>query len=84
MCAHWDRRSGAIYASGTWGGRFMSLRRVSPTSGEEAKPLDPEVSFGNAAVGRFDVSLDGSTLAVQHEEARGDIWVLDAPRGSSY
>ena len=80
---HWDRATGDIYASGTWGGSLMSLRRVSPSTGE-ARPLDPDVSLGNVALGRFDVSLDGSTLAVRHEEARGDIWILDAPRGSSY
>jgi Tol biopolymer transport system component/serine/threonine protein kinase len=83
QCARWDSRSGEIYASGSWGGRFLSVRRVSPASGE-SKPLDPEVSFGNVGVGRFEVSLDGNTLAVRHEEARGDIWILDAPKGSSY
>jgi serine/threonine protein kinase/Tol biopolymer transport system component len=82
-CTRWDRVSGEIYASGKWGGRFMSMRRVSPSTGE-ATPLDPEVSFGNVANGLFDLSLDGSTFALWHEEARGDIWVLDAPRGSSY
>jgi Tol biopolymer transport system component len=82
-CARWDRKSGDLYVSGTWGGRLTSVRRVSPVSGA-SRPLDPDVSFGNLATGRFDVSLDGSLLAVRHEEARGDLWVLDAPKGSQY
>jgi TolB protein len=82
-CVRWDTKSGELYVSGTWGERLISLRRVSPATGE-AKALDLELSFGNVATGRFDVSLDGSTLVVQHEEARGDVWMLDAPGGSSY
>jgi serine/threonine-protein kinase len=81
--AHWDRATGAIYASGLWDGPLMTLRRLSPSTGE-ARPLDPDVSFGNVAVGLFDVAQDGKTVALREEIARGDIWVLDAPNGSRY
>jgi serine/threonine-protein kinase len=83
QCARWDRRSGDIYASGKWGGRFFNLRRISPRTGE-VKPLDPEIGFGNTAGGLFEISIDGSTLGVLREETRGDIWVLDAEAGSTY
>jgi serine/threonine-protein kinase len=82
-CARWDARTGALFVSGTWGSRLFSLRRVA-SDGGPPQPMDPEVDFGNTASALFDASLDGRFLAIDHETARGDVWVLDASGGTMY
>jgi Tol biopolymer transport system component len=82
-CARWDDASGDLLVSGGWGNRGISLKRVPPAGGD-ATPFVPDVEFGNASDGAFAISRDGKTLVVEHHEAHGDVWVLDAPKGSPY
>ncbi len=80
-CARWQKD--AILVSGAWGRRRMTLARVSPETGRPAA-FDPEVEFGNGDSALFDASSDGRVIVVDHETVRGDLWVLEAPAGSTY
>jgi eukaryotic-like serine/threonine-protein kinase len=78
----WLGTSGQILVSGYWGGQLPALRLLSPEKGE-ARPfvlpgslaLDPQIPD-------FDVSCDGTLLALFEGKAEGVIWVREATRGS--
>jgi len=76
LMVRWDGRD-AVLVSGFWEHGRVELRRVDVATGR-AESLDPPVDFGNPeATGSFAVSPDGRLLALVHEQARGDIWILD-------
>ncbi len=78
----WDSSSGDLLIAGAWGAGRTELRRLG-SSGGEAVPLTPPVVFGDAsAVADFQVSRDGALVVYDREDVRGEIWVLEANRGS--
>jgi TolB protein len=78
----WDRASGSLLVSGTWGSESVRILRVSVDSGVST-PLEREAVLGlSGAAGLFDVSSDGRYVAFLREEATGDVWMLEAANGS--
>jgi Tol biopolymer transport system component len=78
----WSPTIGQILVSGHWGGHLPVLRLVSPETGE-ARPfglpgsltLDPQQPD-------FDLSFDGTLLALFEGRDEGVIWVREPTRGS--
>ena len=59
-----------------------SLRTVDPATGQ-ATPLALEVAEGpTSEIADFDVSPGGRWLAVVEVDRRGDVWLLEASKGS--
>jgi Tol biopolymer transport system component len=82
MTVRWDPLENNLLASGLWGGSTMTIRSVSLETGETV-PLSPVVDFGSAdSPGMFDVSADGRWVVYPYEEDKGDVWVLEAAKGS--
>jgi Tol biopolymer transport system component len=81
--ARWEGRTGALLVAGTWGARFPTLRRVRLADGQST-PMNPEITFGNVDDAIFEVALDGRTAVIDFEISRGDVWMLDAPKGEAY
>jgi Tol biopolymer transport system component len=77
----WDAGPDGLFVSGTWGAETISVRRVDVRSGATEQLAHPAV-MGDSSTGGFDVSPDGRLIVFEHEETRGDIWVLEAHRGS--
>jgi len=78
----WDGTSGALIASGTWGGSVVELRRVASPLAVPVR-CQPEVIFGASDVyGDFTVSADGRRVVYVDEDHHGDVWVLEAQPGS--
>jgi Tol biopolymer transport system component len=81
-CVRWLPSGRDLLVSGRWDGGRMEARRVALSDGRSA-PLEPGFSFGGAsAVGEFSVTSDGRFLAFVRIEAKGDLWVLEAPPGN--
>jgi len=77
-----DPPTGASLVSGSWGEDHLSLRRLLATGGPPV-PFEPPVEFGSLeASATFDVSRNGRYLVYAREDARGDIWVLEAAKGT--
>jgi TolB protein len=82
MLVRWDPAEGRLLASGLWGERTMAVRSVSLETGATV-PLSPAVDFGSgSSPGMFDISADGRWIVYPYEEDRGDVWVLEASKGS--
>jgi len=80
--ARWDPSGNSLLVSGTWHHREVTLKRVSLADGE-ARDILPPVLFGDVTTsGLFDVSRDGKLLVYRKEDLKGNIWVLEAERGS--
>ena len=78
----WPDDGGGLVVQGLWGRSRPSLRTVDPVTGQTA-PLPLEVATGPTwEVADFDVSPDGRWLAVIEVEQRGDVWLLEASKGS--
>jgi TolB protein len=78
----WEGAGRSLVVSGTWGERAVRLRRVARTTGATVEFL-PAVALGEtSAAGDFDLSRDGALLAYTRYDRRGDIWLLEAGRGS--
>ena len=78
-CVRWDwaRRRLLVLVPAT--GRVI-LSAVDPDSGSVA--AFPAVSLDpNSALVPFDISPGGEVLATEHEETRGDVWLLESPGG---
>ncbi|MFZ5788242.1 MAG: hypothetical protein ACOY3Y_17530, partial [Acidobacteriota bacterium] len=76
----WPRETGRLVVAGDWGGEALTLREVSPSSGEVRRPTALESITLSGSSPEFDVSPDGTLLAVIEEQTRGDIWALEARR----
>src|SRR5262249_15490798 len=71
-----------LLASGAFGGRELTLRRVAAAGGAD-QPLDPPIAFGPMAeYGVFDVTPGGNLLVYTREEVRGDLWVMESKPGT--
>ncbi len=78
----WPRAADWLVVSGDWGGSEPTLRLVSPRTGE-VRPFAESMKLKlSPSAPDFDVSPDGTLLAVIEEQARGDVWVLEALRRS--
>jgi len=78
----WEESSGRLLVLASWGGRGLSLREVDPETGEMT-PVSYEIaSGGDARILGFDTSPEGRWLVVLEGLLRGDIWLLEAERGS--
>jgi Tol biopolymer transport system component/serine/threonine protein kinase len=80
MRMRWDRSTGDLLASAWWGEDELSIRRVSPQTGEAIERIAR--LGGGQVVPVFDVSADGRFVAFSRSEEQGDIWVLEAEKGS--
>jgi eukaryotic-like serine/threonine-protein kinase len=81
-CVRWDAANGDLVACGTWGTRQFGFRRLRMPEGL-AMPLVHPVDAGPAAsIPIFDMSADGRILVLAREEVRGDIWLLEARKGT--
>jgi TolB protein len=78
----WDRSTGTILASGTWGGDRYTLREIDPAGGEPAAPDKPIVFGANPARAGFDLSSDGRFIVFCQEEISGNIWILESKSGT--
>ena len=79
----WNRVTGRLYASGLWNANEVSVRLVDPRSGE-SRPLPFPLRLGSTRTYvDFDVALDETLAAIDREDLKGDIWVLDS-RPHSY
>jgi Tol biopolymer transport system component len=79
----WDRRTGEILVSGSWGEDKFSLHAVSPKN-HLSRPFLPAIDFGGGgSAGFFDISADGKWLVFAREDVNGHIWLLKAT-GSSF
>gem|GEM_PF-6233490 len=82
FAVRWDPPTGSSLVSGSWGEDHLSLRRLLATGGPPV-PFEPPVEFGSLeASATFDVSRNGRYLVYAREDARGDIWVLEAAKGT--
>lgn len=72
----WDRASGELLVSGTWGTPQIEVRRVALADGEARALVPPLVIGRSGSSPSFTLSGDGRMIAYSHREARGDLWVL--------
>jgi eukaryotic-like serine/threonine-protein kinase len=78
----WDAAHGDLVACGTWGARQFGFRRMRSPQWVPV-PLDHPVEAGpESSIPMFDVSTDGRTLVLTREEVNGDIWLLEARKGT--
>jgi Tol biopolymer transport system component len=81
VVVRWDPSGRSLLVGGTWGEDHFEIRRVILEDGRVV-PFETSVSFGKTGrQGDFDLSADGSLLAIVREEVRGDLWVLEAKPG---
>jgi Tol biopolymer transport system component len=79
ICWDWQR-PGALLVAGFWGQPRLSVRRVA---GDGSADYPPEIVawMGTSRLrGDFDQSRDGRLLVFGRQDARGDVWILEAPR----
>ena len=78
----WEGLTGRLLVSGTWGTGEYELRRVWQ-DGSRVESLNPPARFGPEPDGAlFDVSPDGELIAYCHERLKGNVWVLEAEKGT--
>jgi Tol biopolymer transport system component len=74
----WDRTRGRLLVAVPDAGGRTGLRAVDPDTRSVAPFPAVLLEPGNELL-PFDISPDGALLATEHEETRGDIWVLELP-----
>jgi len=78
----WLSPSGRLLVLGHWGVEAASVRLVDPATGAST-PLPHGTASGPfAEILYFDTSADGRWIAFHELEGRGDIWLLEATKGS--
>jgi TolB protein len=78
----WDGQSGRLLALGLWGRRGQSLRAVDPETYALASVPHAAASGPFSEIQVFDISADGRWLVLLEDDPTGDVWVLEASRGS--
>jgi Tol biopolymer transport system component len=78
----WDGQSGRLLALGLWGERTQSLRTVDPESKALAPVPHGTTSGPFSEIQAFDTSADGRWLVLLEDDPTGDVWMLEASRGS--
>jgi len=78
----WEPSGKSLLVSGKWGQKWFVLRRVSLGGGRAEETVPPILLGSEATPGVFDVSRDGRLLVYCKEDVRGNIWLLEAERGS--
>jgi Tol biopolymer transport system component len=77
----WLRSPGKLLVSGFYGSQARAVWEV-PLDGSPPTPFAPAKASGpDAEIFDFDLSPDGTLLALQEWNARGDIWVLESQKG---
>jgi hypothetical protein len=78
----WDYGTDSFIVLGSWGGQGMTVKNVPLGGGEPrtAPLLTPATR--NGWLLEAEVSRDGNLVALLEEEQEGDVWVLQAARGS--
>lgn len=69
----WNRKTGALWANGTWGAGVLSFRIIDVDSGDVRLPASPIVV--SLPQSTFDVSWDGRRIVLARQELRGHLWV---------
>ena len=78
----WDPAEPRLLVSAQNGTEHLALWSVPPTGGEPIA-VRPAVDFGPlSAEAVFDVSPDGGRILFQRQTLRGDVWVLEAKKGT--
>jgi len=82
QAAAWNPSTGDVLVLGTWGTPRWVVRRVDPHGGQprELPAAAPTESYANLL--EFDLSDDGQLLVLLESTISGDVWALDATRGS--
>jgi Tol biopolymer transport system component len=81
-CLRWFGASGEILVSGLWGGRFLALRLLDPATGALRPFALPASVVLDPDLVDFDLSPDGSLMALFEGRGEGVIWVREAEQGS--
>jgi Tol biopolymer transport system component/predicted Ser/Thr protein kinase len=77
----WNWNSGAIWVSGEWDDKQLSLRAISPSEGG-LQDIDPPFIFGAPVEwALFDMDEEGHLVVISHSKLEGNIWVLKAAEG---
>jgi hypothetical protein len=77
----WPRSTGKLLVSGFFGSQARAVWEI-PLDGRPPTPFAPaKVSGPDAEIFDFDLSPDGTLLALQEWNARGYIWVLESQKG---
>ncbi|PWB68844.1 MAG: hypothetical protein C3F15_15850 [Holophagae bacterium] len=78
----WSRSSGELLVLGYWGTPRLAIRAV-PSDGGPARELWTAAPSEESAdlIGGYDVSLDGTLIALAESTVQGDVWVLQASGG---
>jgi eukaryotic-like serine/threonine-protein kinase len=69
----WNRATGELWASGTWGADTRSFRIIDVRNGSARPPALPIVL--SAPNDTFDLSRDGRRIVFARQELRGHLWV---------
>ncbi|MBM3307569.1 MAG: PD40 domain-containing protein [Candidatus Eisenbacteria bacterium] len=78
----WDPTATRLLVSALNGTDRVTLWSLPPTGGRPAA-VEPVVDFGPmSAEAVFDVSQDGERVLFQRQTLRGDVWVLEAKKGT--
>jgi Tol biopolymer transport system component len=71
----WDRSTGNLLVSGSWGNDGITLSWISPETGN-LEPHSPEVHFGaSRSSGFFDISANGRWIVFVRVSRTGHIWL---------
>ena len=77
----WDwQRPGALLVAGFWGQTRLSIRRVAGDGSADHPPEIVAWTGTSRLRADFDQSRDGRLLVFGQQDARGDVWLLEAPR----
>ncbi|MFC1572128.1 protein kinase [Candidatus Eisenbacteria bacterium] len=78
----WRTNTGMILACGLWGEDTFTFRLVSPNDGAQ-QPDGFSIDFGaDSDTAIFDISRNGRFLVFVREEAKGNVWMLEARDGA--
>lgn len=78
----WDPRTSSLMVQGSWDGTSQVLKTVPLDGGPAAPFADAQSLPKNFALKACALSPDGRFLAVSGQEQEGDVWMLQAMKGT--